>query len=51
VVIGAVRSGVTGPQQAGKDFPGAVTGTVIDAGDERGEAVAALVSVGDVFLL
>jgi hypothetical protein len=50
VVIGAVRPGVAGPQQAGKDFPGAVTGTVVTERDEGGEVIAALVGAGDVFL-
>lgn len=51
MVIGAVRAGAAGPQQAGKDFAGAVTGAVIAGGDERGETVTALVGAGDVFLL
>ena len=50
VVLGAVRSGVAGPEQDGEDLPGAFAGTVITGGDERGEEVAVLVGSGDAFL-
>ncbi len=39
VVIGAVRSGVAGPEDGGEDFPGPLAGAVITGGDERSEPV------------
>ena len=51
MVIGAVGPGVARSHHRGKDLPGPVARAVIDAGDERGEAIPALVRADTLFLV
>jgi len=51
VVIGTVRAGIARPHDHGQDLPGPAPGPVVNAGNERGESVPALVRADRLFLV